>query len=142
VKYGPVDVVVLAFGEPQFNGAILRELEKLTSAGTVRVLDAMILLADADGKVYGVDLEDLPESDKSMLNFIETGTRGLFDAEDAAVFGEGMVPGSGIVALAIENAWAVPLMNSFEEAGADIAMHTRIPGPIFDDAMAALEGAE
>jgi len=49
-----------------------------------------------------------------------------------------MVPGSAIVALAIENAWAVPLMNAFEAAGADIAMHTRIPAPVVDDALAAI----
>jgi hypothetical protein len=31
-----------------------------TAAGTIRVLDAMILLKDEDGQAWGVDLEDLP----------------------------------------------------------------------------------
>jgi hypothetical protein len=127
-------------GEPRFEGAILGELAKLADSGTVRVLDAMVLLMDADGTVSGVDIEDLPAEDREMLGFIETGTRGLFDSEDAATLSEGMVPGSAIVALAIENAWAVPLMNSFMDAGMDLAFHTRIPAPIVEDAMAALAG--
>lgn len=139
MKYGPVDVVVLAFGEPRFEGKILYELEKAVSAGTIRLLDAMILIADEKGDAYGIDIEHLPAEDAEALGFIETGTRGLFDTEDAALFAEGMVPGSSVVALAIENAWAVPLMNAFVEAGADIAMTTRIPGPIIDEALAILE---
>jgi len=138
VKYGPVDVVVLAMGEPRFEGGILAELERLVATGTIRVLDAMVMLMDEQGAVTGVDIEDLPSADKAALGFIDTETRGLFDAEDSATFAEGMVPGSAIVALAIENAWAVPLMNAFMEAGADIALHTRVPAVVVDDALAGL----
>lgn len=139
MKYGPVDVVVLATGEPKFDGTILAELDRLVSSGTIRVLDAMVLLMGDDGQAYGLDIEDLDAEIKERLGFIETGTRGLFNSEDAATFAEGMTPGSAVVALAIENAWAVPLMNSFVEAGAEIALTTRVPGPVFDDAMAAIE---
>jgi hypothetical protein len=142
VRYGPVDVVVLAMGEPKFDGSILLELERLASAGTIRVLDAMVMVMAEDGVVLGLDLEDLPVDAKAKLAFIDTKTRGLFDAEDAATFAEGMVPGSAIVALAIENAWAVGLMNAFEAVGAEIAIHTRVPAVIFDDAMAALTAAQ
>jgi len=142
VKYGPVDVVVLAMGEPRFEGGILAELERLVATGTIRVLDAMVMLMDEQGAVTGVDIEDLPSADKAALGFIDTETRGLFDAEDSATFAEGMVPGSAIVALAIENAWAVPLMNAFMEAGADIALHTRVPAVVVDDALAGLASSK
>jgi hypothetical protein len=142
VKYGPVDVVILATGEPRFDGSILTELERLVAAGTIRVLDAMVLFADENGEPYGVDIEDLPAEDAASLGFIETGTRGLFDSEDAAAIIEGMVPGSAVVALAIENAWAVPLMNSFVEAGAELALHTRIPAVVVEDALAAVAAGE
>ena len=142
MKYGPVDVVVLAMGEPRFDGSILTELERLASSGTIRVLDAMVLIMDEDGTALGLDIEDLPAEDKAALGFIDTGTRGLFDAEDAAVLREGMVPGSAVVALAIESAWAVPLMNAFEQVGAEVALHTRVPAVIIDDALAELAGGE
>jgi len=133
---------MLGMGEPKFDGSILNELERLAASNTIRVLDAMVLVADADGTTYGLDIEDLPEADKVALGFIDTKTRGLFDATDAATMSEGLVPGSAVVALAIENAWAVPLLKAFEDAGAEIAMHTRIPAVLVDDALAKLASAE
>jgi len=138
VEYGPVDIVILASGEPKFDGSILAELEKLAATGTIRVLDAMVLVKADENVAITLDIEDLPAADKAALGFIDTNTRGLFDGEDAAAMSEGMVPGSAIVALAIENAWAVGLMKAFESAGADIAMHTRIPAVVINDAVAAL----
>jgi len=138
MKYGPVDVVILATGEPKFDGSILAELEKLAAAGTIRVLDAMILARALDGERITLDMEDLTDEDKAALAFIETGTRGVFDSEDADALWEGMVPGSAVVALAIENTWAVGLLNAFEEAGVEVALHTRIPAPIVEDALASL----
>jgi hypothetical protein len=125
-------------GEPRFDGSVVAELARLADAGVVRVLDAMIIMMGEDGVAQGLDLEDLPDEHKAAIGFIETGTRGLFDADDAATFTEGMVPGSAILALAIESAWAVPLINSIIDAGAEIALHTRIPAVIVEDALAAL----
>ena len=67
IKRGPVDMLVLALGEPIFNGSILRELEKQSAANVIRVLDAMILFKASDGKCWSVDLEDLPEKDLEAL---------------------------------------------------------------------------
>ena len=142
MKYGPVDVIVIATGEPQFDGSVVAELERLASTGTIRVLDAMVLVCDENGEKWTLDLEDMPDEDKAALGFIETGTRGLFDGDDAATFLEGMVPGSAIVALAIESAWAVPLMNKLEDMGAELAMHTRIPAPIVEDAIESVQDAQ
>jgi hypothetical protein len=72
------------------------------------------------------------------VGFIETGTRGLFDAEDAAIFSEGMVPGSAVVALAIEHTWALALVNALWQAGVDVAMNYRVPAMVVDEAFASL----
>lgn len=143
MKYGPVDVVVIAMGEPKFDGSVMAELERLAGTETIRVLDAMVLISDENGEQWTLDIEDMPAEDQAALGFIDTGTRGLFDGEDAAMFLEGMVPGSAVVALAIESAWAVPLMEKIEAMGAELAIHTRIPAPIVEDAIdAALNQAE
>ncbi|MEZ4580317.1 MAG: DUF6325 family protein [Caldilineaceae bacterium] len=138
LTHGPVDVVALAFGEPKFDGSILAELEKAAATGTIRVLDAMVLLKDEQGKNWRLDLEDLPQEQRQAVGFIETETRGLFDSDDADTLYEGMVPGSAIVALAIEHAWAVALVNAIMDAGADVALNFRVPAPIVNDAFAAL----
>ncbi|MBE2235727.1 MAG: hypothetical protein IAE85_19700 [Anaerolinea sp.] len=138
LKFGPVDVIVLAAGEPRFDGSILAELEKAAVTGTIRVLDAMLLTKDDAGDCWRVDIEDLPEDDKAALAFVETGTRGLFDSDDAGLLFEGMVPGSAVVALAIEHAWAVGLVNAVFDAGVELAFQFRVPAVVVDEAYASL----
>jgi hypothetical protein len=141
MEHGPVDVVVIAAGSPKFDGSILAELERVAATGVIRVLDAMVLIKADDETVIGVDLEDLPEEEKALLGFVETGTRGLFDAEDSAMLAEGLTPGSAIIALAIEHSWAVGLINALYDQGAEIALSTRIPAVVVNERLAAL-GAE
>ena len=138
LKYGPVDVIVLAAGEPRFDGSIYAELGRQAAAGTIRVLDAMILLKDDAGTCWRTDIEDLAAEDKVTLGFIETGTRGFFDSDDAGVLFEGMVPGSAVVALAIEHAWAVNLVNAVNNAGLELALQFRVPATVVDEVYTSL----
>lgn len=138
MNHGPVDVVVLAFGEPRFDGSIFSELERQAAAGTIRVLDALVLFKDEAERQWILDLEDLPTELKAQVGFIETGTRGLFDSEDAATLLEGMVAGSAVLALAIEQAWAVDLVNAIADQGVEVALNFRVPAPIVDEAFASL----
>jgi hypothetical protein len=139
IKHGPVDVIVVAAGEPRFDGSVLRELERLSAEGTIRVLDAMVLLKDANGKPWKLDIEDLPPEQAAAVGFIPTETRGLFDAEDAGTLIEGMVPGSAVFALAIEHVWAIKLVNAFNDVGVEMATHVRVPAVVVDEAFASLE---
>ena len=51
-ELGPVDFVIVEFpaGQSSFNGEMIAELVKLVDAGTIRVIDALILTKDADGE--------------------------------------------------------------------------------------------
>jgi len=138
IEHGPVDVVVLAAGEPRFNGSVFAELERQAASGTIRVLDALILLKDEQGQSWALNLKDLPPEQAKAVGFIDTGTRGLFDTEDADMLMEGMVPGSAVVALAIEHTWAVALVNALDQAGVEAAFNFRVPAPIVDEALASL----
>ena len=138
IQHGPVDVIVLAAGEPRLDGGVFAELERQAAAGTIRVLDAMILLKDEQGGVARLDLEDLPADLAAAVGFIETGTRGLFDSEDAETLIEGMVPGSAVLALAIEHTWALALVNALYQAGVDVALNFRVPALVVDEAFASL----
>jgi hypothetical protein len=133
-----VDVVVLAAGEPRFDGSVFAELERQAAAGVIRVLDAMLLMKDDEGKAWRIDLEDLTDAEKVAVGFIETETRGLFDSDDAGVLFEGMVPGSAVVALAIEHKWAVDLVNAVYDAGVELAFQFRVPAVVVDEAYASL----
>ncbi len=98
----------------------------------------MILVKDECGVHASIDLEDLPPERGKQLGFIETGTHGLFDAADAATLFEGMVPGSAVVALAIEHTWALALVNALWQAGVEMALNFRVPALVVDEAFASL----
>jgi hypothetical protein len=101
----------------------------------------LILVKDESGVRKSLDIEDLPPQDAKALGFIDTGTRGLFDSEDAATLWEGMVPGSAVVALAIEHTWALALVNALYQNGVEVALNFRVPAPIVDEAFALLEAS-
>ena len=62
-ELGPVDFVVVEFppGHSQFTGEMAEELLKLVDAGTIRVIDLMILTKDADGTIEALELSELDD---------------------------------------------------------------------------------
>jgi uncharacterized membrane protein len=70
MELGPVDVVIIAYGEPKFDGSVLEELRRLAGEGTIRVLDAMVVAKGDDGAVEKLDIEDLPPEEAAALGFI------------------------------------------------------------------------
>ncbi len=138
IKHGPVDLIVMAAGHPSFDGSVLAELERLSDAGIIRVLDAMLLLKNEDSSATRVELKDLPAEQSVVVSLIPAETQGMFDGEDAETLMEGMVPGSAVLALAVEHRWAVNLVNALYAAGVEVAFHTRVPAPVVDEALVAL----
>jgi len=138
MKHGPVDLVVLAFGEARFDGSALAELARQSAAGTIQVLDLIILQKDESGQCLRIDVIDLPPEQAAAVDFIEAEMGGLFDEEDAAILCEGMVPGSAVAGLAIENTWALKLTNAIHAEGGELAFNFRVPAPIVEEAFDSL----
>ena len=57
---GPVEYIIIGFPENQFKGEIVPALADLVESGTVRILDLVFVMKDADGTVTSVEYEDLP----------------------------------------------------------------------------------
>ncbi len=138
IEHGPIDVVILAAGEPVFDGSVLAELKKQVGAGIIRLLDAMLLVKDKNGQVLRLDLKDLPEEESKRLGFAKVSNTSLFDSLDANTIIEGMVPGSAVIALAIEHTWAISLVNALKKNGVEMAMNFRVPAPIADEVFASI----
>ena len=130
--------MLLAFADPTFEGNALAELERLIEDGTIKVLDLIVLIKDFDENCTRIEFSDLPPEQAAAVAFIELIAGGLFDDEDAAVLCEGMVPGSTVVAMAIENTWAVNLANAINAAGGELAWNSRVPSVVVEEAFEAL----
>ena len=136
MKHGPVDVMVLAFAEARFDYSALEELEKLVAAGIIRVLDLIMLQKEESGVCLRIDVSNLPAEQAAIADLVKAEFGGVFDEDDAAILCEGMVPGSAIVGLAVENAWAADLVKAIRAEGGELAFNFRIPTSIVEEALA------
>jgi hypothetical protein len=139
--HGPVDILVLTFDDPKFDGSVITQLAGLAQAGIIRVLDAAVVILGEDGVRRSIDIEDLPAEQAGVLGYVDTGTRGLFDADDISALFEGLVPGTAAAALAIEHTWAAGLVDAIAKVGGELALEMRVPAAIVDEAYAALAAA-
>jgi len=143
VAIGPVQLIVLGFGHPDFHGEIIEELEKLRESGTVRVIDSLAVYKDKNGELEVEHLSNLTEREAielgskigALVGLGIAGEEGIeagaaAGAEDAAaegidVFGEAGewdvledIPNDSAAALVLlEHHWAVPLRDAIARAG-------------------------
>jgi len=57
VDVGPVEYVVIEFPGNQFNGEVAPALARLVESGTVRIIDLVFVLKDADGNVTSLEYD-------------------------------------------------------------------------------------
>lgn len=124
---GPVDYLVIEFpaGEADFSGEIAEELVRLVEAGTIRLIDAIVLTKDADGSVDAVEFEDL--EDLGPLVALEAELAELLAAEDVEQLANAMDPGSVAGVIVYENLWAAPFAAAARRAGGQLIASGRIP---------------
>jgi uncharacterized membrane protein len=64
---GPVQLIVLGFTHPNFQGEVLAELDKLRDSDTIRVIDALAVSKDADGDVTILKMDNLTRDERIEL---------------------------------------------------------------------------
>ena len=64
---GPVQLLVLGFDKPNFKGEILAEFDRLRDSDTVRMIDGLAVIKDANGDVTVLQRSDLTEEQKAEV---------------------------------------------------------------------------
>lgn len=126
-ELGPVDFLIVEFpaGHQNFSGEVIEELLKLADAGTIRVIDILILVKDDDGTVEAIELEDV--EDLGPLVALEADLAELLAEEDVVLLANAMEPGSVAGVLVYENLWAAPFASAARRAGGELIANGRIP---------------
>jgi len=151
---GPIQVFVIGFEKPDFNGQILSALKKARKRGVIRLVDMLFVQKDASGSISStMHQTDLSEAERLRLGAVAGGligleVDGLEGMEEGAVRGElrvaardyGMssaqladladsIPaGSAGVVLVIEHHWATDLRDALADAGGELLLQAMI-GP-------------
>jgi hypothetical protein len=126
-ELGPVDYAVVEFpaGAANFTGEMVTELTALVDAGTIRVIDILILTKSTDGVIEANELSDL--EDLGDLQTIETELAELLAADDVAHLAVAMEPGSTAGVLIWENLWVAPFASAARRSGGQLIANGRIP---------------
>jgi hypothetical protein len=124
---GPVDYLVVEFpaGASNFTGEMATELLRLVDAGTIRMIDVLILKKNDDGTVDATELSDIEQLGE--LQRIETELAELLAADDVAHLANAMEPGSTAGVLIWENLWAAPFAAAARRSGGQLIANGRIP---------------
>jgi len=124
---GPVDYLVVEFpaGKSNFTGEMAKELLALVEAGTIRVIDVLILKKNEDGTVDATELSDIEELGE--LEKLEAQLAELLAAEDVDHLAAAMEPGSTAGVLIWENLWAAPFASAARRSGGQLIANGRIP---------------
>jgi hypothetical protein len=126
-ELGPVDYVVVEFpaGATNFTGEMAAELLSRVDAGTIRVIDVLILTKADDGSVDALELSDVGELGE--LEGLEAQLAELLAEDDVEHLAAAMEPGSTAGVLIWENLWAAPFASAARRAGGQLIANGRIP---------------
>jgi len=126
-ELGPVDYLVVEFppGAQNFDGEMAAELVRLSDAGTIRVLDLLIVQKAADGSVDAYEIDETDAVDE--IRALETHVSEILAADDVLNLAAAMEPGSVAGVLVWENTWAAPFASAARRAGGQLIATGRIP---------------
>jgi uncharacterized membrane protein len=139
---GPVQLLVLGFEHPNFEGEIRTELDRLRDNDLIRVIDALAVAKDANGEVSTLHDSQLSGDEQAEFGatvgaLIGLGVAGEYGAEAGAEMGEAFVEERGGVfdedaawdvldeipedsaaaLILLEHRWAAPLRDAIAAAG-------------------------
>jgi uncharacterized membrane protein len=136
---GPVQLLVLGFQQPDFQGEILAELDRLKENDVVRVIDSLAVYKDASGEVTMLERSDLSEEEAAEFGAVVGGLIGLgmagaegaeagaelgaeaaggaFDEADAWDVVDEIPEDTAAALILLEHRWAIPLRDAIARAG-------------------------
>ena len=126
-ELGPVDYLVVEFppGVSNFSGEMAAELAALAEAGTIRLLDLLILQKDDNGEIEALEIDDLDQVPELVA--LEAEIAEILAADDVVHLAAAMDNGSTAGVVVWENLWAAPFASAARRAGGQLIANGRIP---------------
>ena len=143
LELGPVDIVVIGFPpDAPRTGEAVPVFVDLVDRGVIRVLDALVIQKDADGKVGRLEITELGGEVLESLVVFDGARTGMLDEDDAALAGEALEPGEAAALICFENSWAAPFVTAVRRNGGQLLAFQRVPAQDLIDTVEALDAAE
>ncbi|WP_194421976.1 DUF6325 family protein [Microbacterium abyssi] len=123
---GPVELTIVALESERPSPGFLASLAAQVDAGTVRLVDFVIIEKSPDDQVT------ISEVDRAefALAGLDLWARGLAGYEDLSLLADRMLPGTSAAVIAFEPLWSRALDQQFAESGAVVIGTERIPAVV------------
>ncbi len=114
---GPLEYTVVGFEGNNFTGRIADELGRVVDNGTIRVVDLVFVMKDADGEAAVVELDATDEASFKSFAPLLDGLMGLLTPEDIAAISESLPSNTSALIILFEHRWAERLKDAMADAG-------------------------
>ena len=129
MSVGPIEVIVVEFPGNRFNGKIIPELRRLVDAGTIRIVDGLLISREEGDEITILEIDQVT-GDPDLT--------ALVSDEDIDALSQSLEPNSSAAILVFEHTWAIPFRDAIVDSGGVLATALRIPADVVDDVIAAL----
>ena len=136
---GPVEWIVIVFPGPALDRRIAPALASLVRSGTARLMDAVVVHRDVDGRIRIAELEDDGED---RLEEVDGDVLELLSDEDLVGLAAEQELGTTALVLVWENLWAAGLARDVRQAGGTLQAHGRVPHEDVERALRAADGRQ
>ncbi len=143
MEFGPLQLFVIGFTDPQLDGSVLEALEDASNAGLIRVVDLLGVYKDEEGNVLAAEMSELTEDEAISYGawvgaLIGLGAGGEVGAEMGAIVGavsamdeyeygldeealstiaEDIPAGGAGLMLVVEHQWMIPMRDAMRAQG-------------------------
>jgi uncharacterized membrane protein len=142
VIYGPMQLLVIGFENPEFHGQIRRELESVMEKGMIRLIDLLFVWKDKDGNIKVMEATQLDEEERlrfgavvgRLIGYGAGGEEGAMEGikegamaaaresygiteEDILEITEVIPEGTAAAIIIIEHLWAKSLKQAIRDSG-------------------------
>lgn len=132
MAYGPVEMIVIKFPGNEFTGEIAPALEELVNNGTVRIIDLLFVIKDAEGVAGVMEMNGLGDAVSSVYESLAATEDELLSQSDGEYIGELLEPNSSAALLLFENAWAARFDRAVRNANGELILNERIPRAVIE----------
>jgi uncharacterized membrane protein len=143
MEFGPLQLFVIGFTEPQLDGSVLDALEEASNAGLIRIVDLLGVYKNEDGEVLAAQATELTEDEAISYGawvgtLIGLGAGGEEGAEMGAIVGavsamdeyeygldeealasiaDDIPAGGAGLMIVVEHRWMIPMRDAMRAQG-------------------------
>jgi uncharacterized membrane protein len=141
MSFGPMQMLIVGFGDAEVTGEITKELARLREHDIVRLVDLLVVTKDASGEVAALETSDLSKDESEQLGALAGALIGLGAAGEAGVeagalagaeaadngelalgqdvwyVADAIPPGTTAAVAILEHRWAIPLRDAIAGRG-------------------------